>query len=134
MTCRHVPGDPNCSSNRIAFETARDATARVQALEKEVAELKKKKFTIEDVEEVGSYLILTVRFPFCDNCAFDSRKLLLYRAGVTQAVLWTEIDPHFREPDKVPNLRRAPPPLARFPASAEGRKNAKLFLEVLRKT
>lgn len=118
MTCRHLPGDPNCGS----YERSLLAEER-RRKEKE------KEYSIEDVEVRGPFLLLRVKYPYCANCAYDNDKLLIFKATALEAMKWREIDPHFR--DKPAGPRAAPSPIARFPASKEGREHARQFLQLL---
>lgn len=125
MTCRHMPGDPNCSTRNP--ERMREAALADYA---RWVKVDNNDYTIEDVEVMsGSYLILRVKYPHCQNCAFDSNKILVFKATPLEAMKWKEIDPHFR--DKPSGPRAAPSPIARFPASADGWKHAKAFVQAV---
>ena len=132
MTCRHGPGDPNCSSNRPQYY---EDTTKISALEKRIRELESelagdnpdnRRFEIEDVREVGKHLVLKVRYPNCKKCSYEGVKVLVYlNQSIVNAIKWRIIDPHFS--DKPAGDRCAPSPAARFPASEEGWKNALRF-------
>lgn len=111
MTCRHSPGDPNCSSSaeywrREQYTTTPDSF----------------KFEIVSFEQIGKYLIIEVQYPNCTRCSYEGRKLLVYEGvKIPDIIFWKEIDPHFKDPTKhKSNKNKAPPPIARFPASAAG--------------
>ena len=85
-------------------------------------------FDIQCAEQVGEYLLVEVQYPSCANCSYEGVKLLVF-SGVTKddALRWKEVDPHFRDPAAIPNPRKAPSPVARFPASAQGWAHARKF-------
>ena len=124
MTCRHKPGDPDCSSHPSNPYNS----ANVAPAPKLPRTPDSKNYVIEDVREVGSNLILRVRYPNCSNCAYEGQKVMVY-LGVTplQAMRWREIDPHFKDPARKSSPVEAPAPAARFPASSEGWKDAVAF-------
>lgn len=112
MTCRHAPGDPNCSSNRPASDPPATPDAE--------------NYTIEDVARVGNHLVLKVRYPNCAHCAYEGHKVMVYlNVSEAAALRWRRIDPHFRTPHQDPT--QAPSPAARFPGSKEGWKDALAF-------
>lgn len=139
MTCRHSPGDPNCSSSPAgaarnaarAAEGAREESDRKH--KKRIAELEAQlprtpdaeNFEIQEAEEVGPHLVLKVAYPNCKQCSYEGVKVMVYmNTGVKAVLKWRRIDPHFREPSLYqndPNRQRyAPGPDARFPGSPEG--------------
>ena len=79
-------------------------------------------YTVEEVEQVGSHLVIKVRYPGCEKCDFDRCKIMVYlRVPVKDAMKWRRIDPHFRAVKAGTALRHeAPSPVARFPGSSEG--------------
>lgn len=120
MTCRHKMGDPGCSSN----------VARMAAAELELQEAKERMglraepdnsdYEIETVLIEGNHLVMKVRYPSCDNCAFEGLKILVYEnVAVVDAMKWRVIDPHFVEDRERPPTQ-APSPAARFPATQDG--------------
>lgn len=124
MTCRHGPGDINCSSSPYQVERReREAHA------KEIAELKaripatpdSKNYEIVDVEQVGPHLVLKVKYPNCAKCSYEGQKIMVFLHTTTvDALRWNTIDPHFRDPVVTRPPRHAPGPAARFPASTDG--------------
>lgn len=82
-------------------------------------------FEVVDYWDFDPYLLLAVKYPSCDNCAWEGTKLLVY-GGVrpVDVMRWKKIDPHFREPQTQHLFKEAPPPLARFPGSEAGRQMA----------
>ena len=130
MTCRHGPGDPNCSSNPNGYAAMENAR---REKERQVEELKKiqddiyartpdrEKFEIVDMQRVGPHVVLKVLYPNCAKCAYEGNKVMVF-LNVTEGdiVRWRIIDPHFRNPSQARSPKEAPPPAARFPASKDG--------------
>lgn len=84
-------------------------------------------YEIQEVSEVGTHLVLKVKYPNCASCAYEGNKVMVFlNVKAIDAMKWKKIDPHFRAPPKVgssyPNItsREAPSPAARFPGSADG--------------
>lgn len=127
MTCRHSPGDPNCSSSpegarRAAAESIRHAEeqARKKIAEFEAITPDASKYDIEAVERVGPHLVAKVRYPNCARCSYEGVKVMVFlTVSEVDVIRWRKIDPHFRAPKKQ-EPREAPPPAARFPATDEG--------------
>lgn len=116
MTCRHMPGDPNCSSSPSYYRTYSETNLITPDSEK---------FEIIDVEVVGFNLVMKVKYPNCSACSYEGNKVMVFRNTTPiDALKWKKIDPHFRDPKKPANPREAPSPAARFPATAEGWKDA----------
>jgi hypothetical protein len=113
MTCRHEPGDPNCSSSPNYRRLYESAPATPDAAS----------YSIEEVERMGANLVMKVKYPNCARCAYEGVKVLVF-LNVTEAQVlkWRKIDPHFRADKAAPH--EAPSPAARFPASAEGWQDA----------
>jgi hypothetical protein len=90
------------------------------------------RYEIVDVHERGSYLVLKVKYPNCSECAYEGVKVMVFE-GVTaaKALLWKEIDPHFRDKRNASPSNKAPSPIARFPGSAEGWATALAYVEWL---
>jgi hypothetical protein len=130
MTCRHGPGDTDCSSHPMnAYRRESEAHAQREA------ELKARTpdpdhFEIQEVEEVNGHLVLKVKYQNlarCSDCSFEGSKLMVFlNCNLKQAIKWRRIDPHFKDAKKNANqlAAHAPAPAARFPASAEGWKDA----------
>jgi hypothetical protein len=113
MVCRHRPGDPDCSSNRPAYRDPSPVTPDAD------------NYTIEEVERVGSHLVMKVLYPNCRSCAFEGNKVMVFlNVSEAEVLRWRRIDPHFRDPKRNTALKAAPSPAARFPASAEGWEDA----------
>lgn len=105
MTCRHMPGDPDCTSGRSP--TTPDS----------------ERFEVLDAVELpGNYLVMKVQYPNCSACAYEGAKVMVFKdASAITALRWKNIDPHFRDPSKtLLSYRTAPSPVARFPASDKG--------------
>lgn len=110
MTCRHQPGDPNCSSSR-GYTPPYEPPAKPD----------KANYFITDSARVGTHLVLKVKYPNCAKCAYEGEKVMVFlNVTEAQALRWREIDPHFSDPKKSRQPTEAPPPVARFPASADG--------------
>lgn len=114
MVCRHEKGDPNCSSSpnyRRLYEETQTVTPDST------------RYSIEEVERVGPHLVMKVKYPNCARCAYEGVKVLVF-LNVTEAQVlkWRRIDPHFRGAKSL--AQEAPSPAARFPASAEGWRDA----------
>jgi hypothetical protein len=115
MTCRHKPGDPDCSSHPSNPYNPSNIAAELPKTPDS------KNYEIEDAQQVGQNLVLKVRYPNCRSCAYEGRKVMVF-LGVTplHAMRWREIDPHFKDPARKIQPTEAPPPAARFPASVDG--------------
>lgn len=126
MTCRHKPGDPDCGrASREAAEDAAEERGRRAAL---ALTPDAQRYEIVQAERVGPHLVLKVRYPNCAACAYDGDKVMVYLDVTESDVLcWRRIDPHFRDPKAVRPSRDAPPPAARFPASAAGWTDALVY-------
>jgi hypothetical protein len=118
MTCRHKDGDPNCT-------TRNPERMRAQALSmvKRWAPDQSpdpSNYRVVKAHQAGTFLILEVKYPSCAKCAYEGNKVMVFD-GVTaqEALIWTRIDPHFRDPAKKTG-EEAPSPVARFPASPTG--------------
>ena len=121
MTCR-------CSSGVVHAQREADQAAASRRSELEYAKAltpDATKYEIVDLDRVGAHLVVKVRYPNCTRCSYEGNKVLVF-LNVTekQALLWREIDPHFRPPDKLIRPHQAPSPAARFPASPEGWRDA----------
>lgn len=111
--CRHAPGDPSCGSNRFSSYS--------EPIKKSNDSPDSDNFEIEEIEEVGSHLVLKVKYPNCVKCSFEGNKVMVFlNTKIKDAIKWREIDPHFRLKAKVINSKFAPGPDARFPASQDG--------------
>lgn len=117
MTCRHKPGDPNCSSHpdHKLYEQY-----GWSGLTPDV-----KNYMIEEVAQVGPNMVLKVKYPNCKNCAYEGTKVMVYlNVTALQAMRWRVIDPHFKDPKRQVCPNEAPAPAVRFPASPEGWQDA----------
>ncbi len=129
MVCRHSAHDPNCSRNGGGYvrELAQDQERKIKALETELANASPKPddYEIEQVQRVGAHLVVRAKYPSCKRCAFEGSKVMVF-LNVTEmdAILWREVDPHFRAPSANLSPKVAPSPAARFPATEEGWKDA----------
>ena len=125
MTCRHDPHDPTCTSYASRLKDAEDfIAARAEAEGKRAptpATPDAERFSIVEAEEVGSHLVLKVRYPSCSKCAFEGTKVMVFlNMRALCAMRWRIIDPHFRASVEKFDRERAPSPDARFPATSEG--------------
>lgn len=125
MTCRHSPGDKNCSSY--------DPFKYLSPTQEEPPKTPdSKSFEIEDVyDSINNYVILKVKYPNCSMCSYEGNKVIVYKGvGLKDVLKWREIDPHFRE-EKTYSIKEAPSPIARFPASDDGWMNAIALVSLL---
>lgn len=115
MTCRHEPGDPNCSSHPRHYSSYDHAPSKTPDASN---------YKIVAAERVGAHLVLKVKYPNCAACSFEGCKVMVF-LNVTelQALVWRKIDPHFRGPAPAQPYE-APSPAARFPASTDGWRDA----------
>lgn len=114
-----------------AGESARRSAQQSEAYkDKQIADLKAQldgmspdnsRFQVEEIEEVGNFLVMKVLYPNCAKCAYEGNKVMVFE-GVTikDAFRWRKLDPHFRKGALPPPINEAPPPIARFPASTQG--------------
>lgn len=111
MTCRHGPGDMNCSKNSSRYDPPDPPKTP-----------DKKNYTIEQAEVVGRHLVMKVKYPNCSNCSYEGLKIMVFlEVNIVDALKRREIDPHFKEKSYVHRLpTQAPSPAARFPGSSEG--------------
>ncbi len=110
MTCRHGPGDPNCSSYRpVATPVGTPTTPDAE------------KYTVECVEPVGPHMVMMVKYPNCSRCSYEGNKVMVWlNVSLLDVVKWRKIDPHFVDPKTSRPPTEAPGPAARFPASDVG--------------
>ena len=136
MTCRHSPGDPNCSSNQPQYY---EDTNKVDRLEKKIKELEaalagqnpdNTRFEIEEIVEVGGNLVAKIKYPNCAKCSYEGNKIMVFaKCSLKDAIKWRVIDPHFKSTPKVADPKVAPSPIARFPASGKGWDDALKYAE-----
>jgi len=134
MTCRHAPGDPNCTSTvgGHAWQAEQDRNRRYERerLEKQEKELLARtpnpdEFEMIELEQVGAHLVAMVQYSSCTKCSFDAKKVMVFfDTRVKDVVFWRRIDPHFQEGSDAPDRKTAPPPRARFPADDAGWQDA----------
>jgi hypothetical protein len=125
MTCQHQPGDPACGSyaRERAAQERHNAQVRENALRDALAQMTQdaSRFEIVDAVSVGAHLVLKVKYPNCDKCAYEGHKVMVFlNTTAFDALKWRTIDPHFRAPDVKRLPSEAPSPAARFPASSAG--------------
>lgn len=140
MTCRHLAGDPACGSTAGGYQHAENQRYSEESakapLKKEIAALKQQladlttttpdaaNFEILDCEEVGTYVVLRVRYPICAKCSYEGVKVMVFGGCSLKNVLrWRRIDPHFRDSGVV-QANEAPSPVARFPGGEDGWRDA----------
>jgi hypothetical protein len=115
MVCRHRPGDPDCGSWR-SYTTYTPTTPDAE------------RYEIVDAVQCGNRMVLKVKYPNCANCAYEGTKVLVYdNVTPLDALKWKRIDPHFRADTVKQAVPEAPSPIARFPASEAGWKQAIWF-------
>jgi hypothetical protein len=136
MTCKHQ--DPINNSSCGSYRTPKQQLEELNNQKKELSqkynlqdEPDNSKFEILDTEEVGTHLLLKVKYESCSKCSYEGIKILAYADVSLRDVLkWRIIDPHFS--DKLPQTKKhAPSPIARFPASDLGWDMAVLFLRLV---
>ncbi len=117
MTCHHGPNDRSCSSHRDYVAPHSYANSYSTPITPD-----SEKYEIIDYWEIGEYFVLKVKYPNCGICSFEGTKILVYHGISVKDILtkWKKIDPHFADPKRPKSISSAPPPIARFPASAEG--------------
>jgi len=126
MTCRHSPGDPNCSSH----PNHPDNPANIYRREVEAKTPDAERFEIIDMVRCGPHVVLKVKYPNCSRCSYEGTKVMVYLdVSESQIIRWRKIDPHFRENRNNLPPREAPGPAARFPASDEGWADAIAYAE-----
>jgi hypothetical protein len=139
MTCRHQDrvNNPECSSYRTPAQQAAE-------LEKQLNSLRlrngltdtpdAKRFEVEDVEEASGHLVMKVRYPNCAKCSYEGLKVLVFEnVRMKDVIRWKTIDPHFRDASPK-DWSEAPSPIARFPASDVGWKDALQFVDYRNRT
>jgi hypothetical protein len=133
MTCRHSDpiNNPGCSSYKtpqeqleLAKESIKDLIDKFD-LDKDPDN---SNFEILDVVSLGQYIALTVKYESCEKCSYEGVKILVYEATLRDVLNWKVIDPHFSS--KPPKKNHAPSPIARFPASEDGKKLVLRFLKM----
>jgi hypothetical protein len=78
-------------------------------------------YEILEHQQVGSHMVLKVRYPNCIQCAYEGVKVLVYEhVSVGDMLYWRVIDPHFSDPERQRPKKEAPPPSARFPGNETG--------------
>lgn len=122
MTCRHHPGNPDCSSSPEGLARAEYERAEYERKERKSKTPDSKNYLVVDAQDVGTALVLKVRYPNCTKCEFEGDKIIVFlKTKILEMVYWREIDPHFRpKRAKTGKEISAPGPDARFPATAEG--------------
>lgn len=143
MTCRHAPGDSNCSSSPENMRRQAELThAHVkETLQRRITELETQlsqvspdntKYEILDSYRSGPNLVLKVQYPSCSKCSYEGIKILVFMNVTESEVLrWKKIDPHFRENTSPRLSNEAPSPAARFPASEGGWQEAIRYINNL---
>ena len=124
MTCRCKSGEEHAAR---ALANQRDD---MESLQKENAKLKQQMsvadYLIRRVEMKGPHMVLEVQYPTCQHREFECRKVMVFLdVKLEEALMWKEIDPHFRAKERKAN--QAPSPAARFPATPDGWADACLY-------
>lgn len=118
MTCRHEKYDPSCSSYQSSLVTLA-ADYRAQFVNTPDAS----QYEVEDAKEVNGNLVMKVKYPNCAKCSYEGTKIMVFTGvKMKDALMWRTIDPHFRA--GVPKAKEAPSPVARFPGSDKGWRDA----------
>lgn len=122
MTCRHGPGDLNCSANAHVLKRMTEAYNAEQAGVNNASN-----YSIVDAKRIEDHLILKVRYPSCKNCSFEGDKVMVFlNVSEIDSMRWKKTDPHFRESSNIPE--EAPSPAARFPPTKEGWADAENYV------
>ncbi len=80
-------------------------------------------FQLLDVEQVGRFVIVVLRYPNCTN--YEGKKILVFEGVSARAVRsWKKIDPHFCDGGHTS-------PIARFEPTERGWTRARRLCEVL---
>jgi hypothetical protein len=126
MTCRHSYDDPNCTrggsrNNYSSYSTPTPTTPDSS------------NYDVLDAAEESGFLIMKVKYPNCNSCAFEGTKIMVFEnVTLIAAIKWKKIDPHFRDLKK--NLlyaKEAPSPIARFPGTDIGWQHAISYAKML---
>ena len=124
MTCRHRKNDPSCGGYEGRVQSARQLVDEYDSRQGTTTP-DSRAYEVLKVQEIGTHLFLKVKYPNCANCAFEGIKCLVFLdTQASTALLWKEIDPHFRDKEKASVTKRAPSPAARFPPTKEGWEDA----------
>lgn len=120
------------ANRAVSYE--RDAhAAKSTAADREIASLRAQlaaltpdasQYEIIEAVPIGPHLVMRVRYPVCEHRPSD-RVMVFLDAAPVDALKWRRIDPHFREGPTASGA--APPPSARFPATAEGWADAQSY-------
>tara|TARA_Y100000310_G_scaffold282353_1_gene303486 strand:+ start:1702 stop:2511 length:810 start_codon:yes stop_codon:yes gene_type:complete len=157
MTCRHPPGTPGCtggnSPEALAAKGRRlveqyggddgsrggDGPPRSMWPDSQPAPQPRppvpttpdcENYQILETEQVGSTLVVRVKYPNCARCSYEGVKVMVFLdTSVDDAIKWTRIDPHFRDPASARRPTEAPGPEARFPASDRGWEDALAYAQ-----
>lgn len=127
MTCRHSPGDPACSTTRMQYERHYGSYTVPTTPDIE-------KYEILDMCRCGTYTVLKVKYPNCSKCAYEGTKILVIPSvSELEMLKWKAIDPHFGDLNARNKENAAPVPIARFPGSDGGWKDAVEYAELKNK-
>lgn len=131
MTCECA--NQEIHAERYASQLRSNYESEERSLKKQLADAKAnspdpKNYEILDaVETANGNLVIKALFPSCAKCSYEGTKVLVYFGiKALDAIKWKELDPHFREGTEK-DLRKAPSPAARFPASLDGWRQALAF-------
>lgn len=137
MVCRHKPGDPTCTTQNPSLIQLDHKKQEVKKLEKKLEQLTgntpdAKNYEILEVAQVGSHLVVKVKYPTCANCTFEGIKVMVYKdTSPLDAIRWRRIDPHFRPLNTKKPPTEAPAPIARFHGTDYGWKHAIAFANTI---
>jgi hypothetical protein len=133
MSCHHSPDDLECTSHPRHQEYI-ELKSKPRPKKIDVPDMTK--YTILEVQPYNTSILLKVQYENCKEqaCSYKGTKILVWlNTPLINVVKWRRIDPHFLEQDKTKLPEdTAPSPDARFPASAEGYRNAIKFMEYAR--
>jgi hypothetical protein len=119
MTCRHQPGDPNCSSNQPQYIERKDPD--------EFEILKWIDHQNSHCRVPEGLLVLQVKYPTHSKWAGTIVLVFEGVASAASCLRWQKIDPTFQAKGRGGHRRQAPVPLATFPSTDAGWDDAILF-------
>lgn len=126
MTCRCATAAEHQA--RYLQQQRSAAEAREQALRNRTPD--PDKFEILEIHRDGNYVALRVKYISCPKCTYEGIKVMVFPYVSELDILkWKRVDPHFRDPSAKP-YREAPSPIARFPGSDAGWKDAIEFIKL----
>ena len=136
MTCRHNEGDSRCTSGRSAKDLYEKGKRLVDKWGPKIglgiSKPDSEQYQILDTFINNEHLVLKVKYPSCPSCAYEGIKIMVFcGVSLADAIKWTRIDPHFRDPKLKSMSNEAPAPIARFPGNNRGWESAIKFIKIM---